>query len=285
MIDNAKYVNHLGQSVELNGDGVYTNSGELADWSIGYTTLNGRIASFHRELRETPVTAIVICDTSAAGIAKRNAIYEVAAIDIEAAKPGRLYVGDWYMSGYIIGSKKGRYWYTGAAADYELSFVSDDPRWTLEHETRFWNSTAGGEEGDLDYPHDYPHDYRLAMWRKTIQNPGFLPAPVKLVIYGPAVNPYVIIGANRYEVEVSIGSGSYLVIDGASSPPTITLVERDGTKKNAFHLRRGDQKPGSGSCIFEKVPPGLSKVIWDGSFGFDLTLYEKRDERRWIDWK
>ena len=117
MREGAKYVDHLGRSVDLNGDGAYLSSGELSDWSIGYAILNGRIASFFREPREIPAVAAIICDTGAEGLAKRDEIYEAAAVDVEAAKPGRLYVGDWYMSGFVVGSRKDRYWYSGAAAD------------------------------------------------------------------------------------------------------------------------------------------------------------------------
>lgn len=283
MRENAKYVNHLGRSVDLNGDGVHLNSGELADWSVGYATLNGRIASFRREQRETPVSAVIACSTSAAGMAKRNEIYEVAAVDVEAVKPGRLYIGDWYVPGYIVASRKDRYWYTGAVAEYKLTFVSDDPRWTLEHENSF--SPGANRDGGFTYPHDYPYNYGTTMGSMAIDNPSFLPSDAKIIVYGPATNPYVIIGGNRYEVEVTVRNGGYLVIDGAGSPPTITLYNEDGSTENVFHRRRGNQKKGGGSYVFEPVKPGVSAVTWDGSFGFDLILYEKRDERRWIDWK
>lgn len=282
MRESAKYVNHMGRSVDLNGDGVHLSSGELADWSIGYATLNGRISAFRREQRETPVAAVIACSTSAAGMAKRNAIYEVAAVDVEAAKPGRLYVGDWYLPGYIVGSKKGRYWHTGAAADYELTFVSDDPRWTLEHDNAF--TPGANRDGGFTYPHDYPYNYGTTMGSVSVENPSVLPSSAKIVVYGPATNPYVIVGGNRYEVEATVPSGGYLVIDGAASPPAITLVHDDGTNENAFHRRRGNQRKGGGSYIFEPVPPGVLSVMWDGSFGFDLIIHEKRDERRWSDW-
>ena len=282
MREGAKYVNHLGRSVDLNGDGAYLSSGELSDWSIGYAILNGRIASFFREPREIPAVAAIICDTGAEGLAKRDEIYEAAAVDVEAAKPGRLYVGDWYMSGFVVGSRKDRYWYSGAAADYELTFASDDPRWTLEHSLSF--APGSNRDGGLTYPRDYPHSYGTTMGSVALENPSFLPSAAKIVVYGPAANPYVIVAGNRYEVEVSVPDGGHLVIDGAARTPTITLVHGDGTAENVFHRRRGTQKKGGGSYVFEPVPPGVSSVMWDGSFGFDLVIHEKRDERRWSGW-
>lgn len=275
----AKYVNHKGESVELNGKHVRLNSGQLQDWALSYSTVNGRSGSFRRSAKEVPIAAVVMAKTNADGIAARNALYEVAIVDVEANKPGRLYVGDWYMEGYFVSSSKGRWWLTDRAADYSLSFLADTPLWTRERTFSFYpireDSTIG-----LNFEHDYAHDYSaFTAGSNLLDNGAILPAPAKIIIYGAAVNPRITIGGNTYAVDTAVPDGGILTIDA----PTRTIVKRDryGAVSNCFHHRAGNQRRGGGSYIFESIAPGINEVSWDGSFGFDVTLYEQRDEWRW----
>jgi alginate O-acetyltransferase complex protein AlgI len=33
--------------------------------------------------------------------------------------------------------------------------------------------------------------------------------------------------------------------------------------------------------VFEKIPSGNNIVVWDGNWGFDITLFEERSEPKW----
>lgn len=130
----------------------------------------------------------------------------------------------------------------------------------------------------LDYPHDYPHDYQATAMADV--TPGVLtPSDVYLVVYGPAVNPYIIVGGNRYQVNVSVPAGGYLVADGREK--TIMLTLADGTVQNVFSSGVRGSGAGGGSYIFEQIPAGTNEVTYDGSFGFDLGWYEEEGEPPW----
>ena len=44
--------------------------------------------------------------------------------------------------------------------------------------------------------------------------------------------------------------------------------------------RRGTGK-GGGSYAFQPLTPGVSEVSWDGTFAFDLTVFEQEGEPPW----
>lgn len=56
---------------------------------------------------------------------------------------------------------------------------------------------------------------------------------------------------------------------------TITLVKADGTQENMFRYR--DKQ----SDVFEKISPGNHRVMWNGSFDFDLSGIHERGEPKW----
>ena len=76
-----------------------------------------------------------------------------------------------------------------------------------------------------------------------------------------------------YSINGAIGAGETLLID--STTKKIVLTKADGSKENWFDKRNRE------SYIFEEIPPGEHAVIWNGTFGFDLTIIEKRSEPKW----
>lgn len=131
----------------------------------------------------------------------------------------------------------------------------------------------------LDYPHNYPYDYQKTSSTESITPSVLTPSDVRLVIYGPAVNPYVIVGDNRYQVNVTVPAGGYLTVDGRDKSILLTLA--DGTVQNVFSSGVRGGGAGGGSYIFEQIPAGESEVTYDGSFGFDLGWYEEEGEPPW----
>ena len=95
----------------------------------------------------------------------------------------------------------------------------------------------------------------------------------RLKIYGEATNPAVVINGHTYKINGTISKGESLMID--SMTKTITLTTASGKKINWFDKR------GRKEYIFEPLPTGQSTVSWDGTFGFDLTVVEKRSEPKW----
>ena len=89
------------------------------------------------------------------------------------------------------------------------------------------------------------------------------------------MNPYVIIGDNRYQVDATVPDRGLLVIDGRNR--TIVSYDEYGRSESAFS--RGVRSDGAN--VFANVPAGSSPVSWGGGFGFDVTLVEERSEPAW----
>ena len=97
---------------------------------------------------------------------------------------------------------------------------------------------------------------------------------IKLIIYGEVTDPSVTIAGHIYSVTGHVDADEYLVID--SRTKTITKVESDGDRVNWFQYRN------KLNYVFQKIPSGENNVLWDGTFSFNVTLYEERSEPKWI---
>lgn len=142
--------------------------------------------------------------------------------------------------------------------------------------TASWALTS---EFFLDYPHNYEYDYSKIAAADSIESSVYTPSDVHLVIFGPATNPYILVGGNKYQVNVTVPSGGYVTIDGREK--TIVLTLADGTEQNAFSygVRGGGQ--GGGTYIFEPIQAGTQEVTYSGTFGFNLGWYEEEGEPPW----
>ena len=137
--------------------------------------------------------------------------------------------------------------------------------------------TNGGNDsinkGGTDYHFDYPYDYALSVSGRKIVCNSVESSAFRLLIYGEATNPVVIINGHVYTVNGTVAKGETLLIDSLNK--TITLTTASGKKVNWFDKR------GREDYIFEPLPAGQSTVTWSGTFGFDLTVVEKRSEPKW----
>ena len=169
--------------------------------------------------------------------------------------------------------------YTFNSGSYTWVLLGTSTSSTAYNPSAFAMLVEGTELSFLDYPHDYEYDYQKASSTEDVTPSVLTPSDVRLVIYGPAVNPYVIVGGNRYQVNVTVPSGGYLVVDGRDK--TINMTLADGTVQNVFSSGVRGGGSGGGTYIFEKIPAGTSEVTYDGSFGFDLGWYEEEGEPPW----
>lgn len=273
------YENHLGETLDVNGAGIYIDASSFDNWEWKYSLLNGRVAGFYREPVEISAPVTIIAKSEEAGLLCRDALYRIAEKDVLAKRPGRMVYNGWYMRCYVVSSSKDMHWYDGAIAEYELRVLAESPVWVRDHELSL---PKNGYGIGLNFPYNFPYNFAGASKDAPyIENPGIDDAAIVATVYGPASNPYITIGGNRYEVAVEVKSGGKLVID--SDNRTITLYDEYGNTENVFSKRRGVQRAGSGSFVFQKVPPGMHRIAWDGSFALSILLHERQSERRWID--
>lgn len=275
MLDKFVYENHLGQRFDGSANGVYLNQSDLRDYGWDYSTINGKITRFYRGIKERSLPLVVHGATADEAITAKNRLLEIAEADIVAAIPGKVFIGDYYTMGFIKASAKANYARLRKHAKITLTLLSDDPAWYRDETHSFFPGSGNvAAENGFDYPHDYSLDY-TAQTARVIRCDSIGGNAFKLRIYGPAVNPSVSIGGHIYSINGSIGVGDSLLIE-CSPKKKITLTKAGGSKVNWFDKRNRE------SYIFQEIPPGQHIVTWNETFGFDLTIIEKRSEPKWI---
>ena len=274
MLENFVFENHNGQRFTGLSQGVYLNYNDLRDYSWSHDTINGRISRFYRGITNRKIPLVVYCASDSEAVKVKNRLTELAEIDIEATLPGKIYIGDYYTTGYITGSKKGDYLITKRLCSLDLTFTSDDPAWYREQIYPFIPGDGSTSvTGGVDYPYDYPYGYSATLTSRNIVCDSVSDNAFRIHIYGEVTNPTIIIGNHTYTVNGTVGAGETLLIDGLIK--TITLTTASGAKVNWFDKR------GRESYVFQPIPSGIHAVSWNGNFGFDLSIIEKRSEPRW----
>ena len=275
MLDNFIFENHLGLRFVGLENGVYMNYNAMRDYVWNYDTINSRISRFYRPVQSQKIPLVVYCTSETEAISVKNRLHELAESDIIAKIPGKIYIGDYYISGYITGSAKENYLVTKRLCNLTLTFVSDNWAWYRDQKHVFKPNSA--TENDLltgiDYPFDYPYDYALAISGRRVKNDSIGSSGFRMLIYGEVTDPSIIVGEHVYTVKGYLRQGETLMIDSLTK--TITFTDIYGKKENWFD-RRGRE-----DYIFEPIPPGQNIIKWDGLFGFDLTVVEERSEPRW----
>lgn len=273
MLDKFIFENHLGQRFEGQPNGVYLNQSDLRDYSWSFDTINNRISRFYRGITSRKIPLVVYCKSGDEAVSVMNRLHELAEADIVAKIPGKIFVGDYYTSGYITASVKSNYLIRRKYCKIELTLTSDDPSWYLERTYQFFPGTRNEFSGGVDYPYDYPHGYAISFNGQKIVCNSVVSSAFRLLIYGEATSPTVVINGHTYTINGTINKGETLLIDSMNK--TITLTTAAGKKVNWFDKR------GREEYIFEPIPSGQSTVTWSGSFGFSLTVVEKRSEPKW----
>ena len=271
--DRFIYENHMGQ--RFDEDCVYLNHSDLRDYSWSSETMNGRISRFYRSITGRKIPLVIVGKTGDEATEIKNRLFEIAEADIMAMIPGKIYSGEYYTQGYITDSAKSKYLINRRFSKIDLTLTSEDPAWYREQKYSFFPKSVSGSgvEYGTDYAYDYPYDYSHSAASQKVVSDSFGSLAFRMLIYGAVENPTITIGGNVYAINGKIGAGEILVIDSLAK--TITLSTATGSKTNWFDKRNRE------NYIFEPIPGGNSTVIWNGNFGFDLTVIEKRSEPRW----
>lgn len=282
------YINNRGERIDLSDYPYIFQEGNLIDWVYSYSTdsLATRDVTYGYKMaaKTIPVKVAVLCDYTIPLEERKEQwkeavdhLADVVQADVIDGKDGRLYTDTgFYLSCKIIGSEKTD-WRMGLPIMFNtLTVLSDKPVWIREETKEFFSQSEvpAPEDGFLDYEYDYEYDY-------TSQKIGtsdwyidhYQPSEFKMTIFGPCVNPRILINGYPYEVFDTLESGEYLVVDSRENSVTKHLA--NGAVQNVYDLRAKDQS------IFEPIPSGYLNISWSGAFGFEVTLYIERGEPRW----
>lgn len=200
-------------------------------------------------------------------------LYSIIAADSEEGLYGQLYVNDTFLRCQIQTSRKTS-WQGYVYAEVELTFTAPELAWMTEIKKEFLPQSSAVAADGMDFPFDFPFDFAdersgTAVWEVDhVTSSDF-----QMIIYGPCVNPRVLVNGWPYGVYTTLEAMDYMVID--SRDCTVFKHLSNGTVQNLFHDRYLEQS------IFEKMPSGLLRINWSGAFGFDIILFPKRREARW----
>ena len=282
------YVNNRGDRIDLSDYPYIFQEGNLLNWTYSYSTdsLATRDVTYGYKMaaKTIPVKVAVLCDYTIQLEERKEQwkeavdhLADVVQADVIDGKDGRLYTDTgFYLSCKIIGSEKTD-WRMGLPIMFNtLTVLSDNPVWIREETKEFFSQSEvpAPENGFLDYEYDYEYDY-------TAQKIGisdwyidhYQANEFKMTIFGPCVNPRILVNGYPYEVFDTLEAGEYIVIDSRDNSVVKHLV--NGTTQNVYDLRAKDQS------VFEPIPSGYLNISWSGTFGFEITLYIERGEPRW----
>lgn len=277
---NFFYKNHKGERLNLSELPYIFQDGDVLNWLYSYDNDGAKTNNYTNGPKEYKIKVAVVADKGLSCEEREKLwkqsvdnLVEIASADVANDKMGAIYTDTgYYLPCKISGFEKTSYSRQGNVISGQFTIVADSQYWINEVSKTFIPGTNASINA-LDYPRGYLYDYAPKVSTDTVMNDNYMAADFRLTIFGPAVNPSVTIGDNVYKVYTELASGEYLVID--SQERTVVQYDTLGNQERKYNSRDKNYE------IYAQIPTGSQAVLWDGSFGFDLTLYQKRSEPRW----
>lgn len=265
-MDKIKYVNHLGQEINLWG------AGENRNVIVGsYRSARGYLyshenGSLYIEPKEWE--ALIVCSPRE----KANELIDLLEADSSVNESGKFYFNDWYIRCKYLGVSEIIY-ENEKFIKMSLSFLSYKNEWSKEEENMLVPEKAelsGGFDFAFDFEVDFPSTASIV---QSINNKSALPADFRLKLDGVGSVVDVFIGEHRYNISNAIGSGESLFLD----------TEKEAVYKST-PLGNVDlfSVTSDTEYIFQKIKPGLNKVVWVSDTPLYITLIEHRRIPPWI---
>lgn len=267
------YESASGERVVFGEAGLYINANDLRNYEWSYDSKNDTVSNLRRKVAKKKLPLVMVQNTEEAGIALKNKLYSLTERDVRLNTPGKIWCGDFYLSGFVVKAAVSKYSKTARAFKDDLTFVtSTNSGWIKEIKKNFVPESSAEQEG-ADYPYDYMYDYSNPLVSDNVYNSSIVPCDFQITIYGPCNEPVIYVGSHEYRVDVNLQNSEKLVID--SQNKVIKLVRRNGKEENAFMYRD------TSSYIFRKIEPGVNKITVSEDFDFTITLYDERSQPEW----
>ena len=231
-----------------------------------------KLDKFYRTGISKKITLQIYADTKEEYCNVMDQLNEITDIDIIEKKPGKLWVGDYYLECYITELDPKDYDDIFYTVDVDATIEAFTPYW-VNKSTHTFHSYGITSNYNKRYPGRYPYRYANGLTSNYLVNPNYTPSNFQMIIYGPVVNPQVTVGNNTYLVNIVLEEGEYLLADSRNK--TITKFLKNGEKVNAYHNRQ------KGKEFFEKIRTGRQIVQWTGIFDFDIIVIEERSTPKW----
>lgn len=270
-----KYVSSRGNTFGLDVPEALVGTGtSLRGYKPGYTLGTRAISGITSNAQE------VTLDLFIEGFDLAEAMAQEFEFDFNNQKPGSLvYDGEWSQDVYVSKSEVQSVFHDQASVT--LTVILLDGAWHKAHVKSF-NVVHEDIQNDwLNLPTNFPYNLGITRPPKTLEVKSSSECPVKLTIYGSALQPRIVIGDNTYSFAITVPTGGRLIADGTRTRKNITLVTELGDTSDRFDVGSRGSGKGSGNYCFEPLKQGFQSISWDGTFGFDLEWWETRGGLPW----
>ena len=271
------YTNHLGESIVFGRDSIYHYEGidiHNREWSL--TTQSRRILAATKDEQSFSFTVKI----RGGGLEARNRLCDVLEADLWGNQDGMLTVGEWSLACRATSSTKSNWHFDRNVMTEELTFVSANPIWQKDDIHHFESFDEETEGISATYDYGYNHGY-IPYHPGALINSGLAgDCNFLLRIFGPAINPFVIIDDNQYQVNVTLADGDRIEID--TRDKTIIKTTREGVVTNEY-ANRVFGAVNSGQYIFKPLSAGDNEITWSGGYSIDIVLHLERSEPEWVD--
>lgn len=206
-----------------------------------------------------------------------NRFADLCEEDIFRKFPGTLFLNGYKIKCFVIGSEIGAKDSRTRMERIEAKIYAPYPVWVMEEKKSFYPDSAERRDdyAFLEYPYDYSYDYsRPKSGTENWYIDHYRDSNFEMTIYGPCVDPKIIVNGYPYQVNDTLEAGEYIVI--RSREKKVMKYLSNGTIQSIFEKR---EKKNS---VFKRIPSGELILNWDGTFGFDLTIYKERGAPKWI---
>ena len=264
-----KYVTHKGIEINLLQNGIRTrNLDNLFQSFYEVVEKNGRISHFKTKVHTMSVKVDFLNWKGVSWKERYDALVDAIDSDVRSKKYGTLYFDDYQLKCYLHASKPSAINFKSIYMQCELSIITDQKAWFREEKSSFTlSSEATGHT--KRYAYRYPYRYQAQRGVQNFYNDFSHDARFKLYVYGPALNPSVKIGDVNYQVFTTLAENDILEINTINK----TIMKND--KENLFNFRNKEFN------IFTPIPSGKNQLVWDGTFNFDIVLFEERSQPKW----
>lgn len=278
-----RYVNSLGAEFIFNIENNRLNKSDIRDYEWNYIEQFNKVKAFNSTMKTRNIVVTfferLYYMYHNEVYYKAQDLYAITDVDVRTLKSGKLYIGDYYINCYIVGSAKQEY-DNGVIIRETLSVLSDF-RWIKEVNKTFGGATPyEPTPGERDYPYDYKWDYVIGNNARRLFSDSIAPFDFRIIFQGPAESPMLKVQARNevktYQVFTKLEMGEYLAVD--SYEKTIIKTKVNGEKINEFGKRDRNH------YIFDKMPVngGNSIIIFEPGSIVSITAYVERSEPKWI---
>ena len=259
-MDKVKYVNHLGETLDLRSTSIMSSYLALKNFVQSMT--NNRLTSEGKS-----VALPVVCLT------KKDANRLIDTLEKDSTQNiyGKFYVNDWYIRVIYQGMTIiGEY---GDKVKMEISFYADETIFTKETSYQLLPTSQISGVG-LNFPFNFPFNFSAdSVASASVLNNELLDADFILRFDKPTSDVNVFIDSNSYIVNATINEGETFVLNTA---------EKEVYKLTSYGKVSLLGVADDTSYIFNPISSGQHKFVWDGEFSLNLTLLEHRRTPIWI---